>query len=398
MRAQAGYFPLQGLSLSLVLALQSACSADEPIQSPTEPPLATGWQQKTLLQGLHHPWGLVFLPGGDMLITERQGRIRVVRDGRLLEETLAGVPEVFAQGQGGLMDISLHPDFEENSYVYITYAAGTSDSNRTTLSRGILDGMELRDVEVLFEAGPPKSGGQHFGSRIVWLEDGTLLMSIGDGGNPPLEVDGTLAREHGQRVDSTLASIVRLNADGSVPDDNPFLDQEGARPELYTIGHRNIQGMVRDPISGRVWANEHGPRGGDELNLIKAGENYGWPDASYGREYRSGEPVAPHKTLPEMVDPKIVWIPSKAPSGLASYTGDRFPDWRGDLFSGALVGQSVRRIKLDGEEVMGEEIIPIGQRVRDVRQGPDGYLYLLTDQREGELIRIEPKNATAQND
>jgi aldose sugar dehydrogenase len=378
----------------LAVLLSATVVAGQGRVEPTaEAARAEGWKPETVVRGLEHPWGLAFLPDGDMLVTERPGRLRLVSKGKLAEQSIEGVPEVLAVNQGGLLDVSVHPRFEENNYVYLTYSAGTRQSNRTTLARGTLDrqSMVLRDVRVLFEVEPPKSDAQHFGSRILWLPDGTLLMSVGDGGNPPLQIDGTLAREHGQRLDSHLGSIVRLNDDGSVPQDNPFVGQERVRPEIYSYGHRNIQGMARDPETGRIWANDHGPRGGDELNLIERGGNYGWPVATYGRDYRTNQRFTPHYTLPETVDPKVVWTPAQAPSGLAFYTGDRFPDWRGSLFSGGLVGQEIRRIRLEGENAVDQESLPIGRRVRYVAEGPDGFLYVLTDERKGELLRIEPE-------
>lgn len=381
-----------GLSVLMVVILADGLWAQAVRPTGSSPP-ASGFRTVTLVEGLEHPWSLAFLPDGSILITERPGRLRLVRDGKLIDQPIAGVPSVLALGQGGLMDIALSPTFEQDNLVYLSYSAGTRQSNRTTLARGVLDlqSMRLRDVQVLFEASPSKSGGAHFGSRIVWLPDGTLLLAIGDGGNPPQQIDGTPARDHGQRMDSHLAKIVRLNPDGSVPKDNPFIGREGVRPEIYTLGHRNIQGMVRDPESGRIWATEHGPRGGDELNLIIAGENYAWPLASYGREYTTGQRVAPVDILPGTMHPKAVWTPSKAPSGLEFYTGDKFPQWRGSLLSGGLMSQEVRRIMLDGERVIAQESIHIGQRVRDVRQGPDGLLYVLTDHGNGRLIRIEPQ-------
>jgi glucose/arabinose dehydrogenase len=332
---------------------------------------------------------LAFLPNGDMLVTERPGRLRLVRNGQLVAEPIGGVPKVLALNQGGLLDVEIHPDFARNNFVYLTYASGTPEANRTTLTRGRLDGMQLRDVQELFRAQPDKPGGEHFGSVLLWLADGTLLMSVGDGGNPPLQVGGVPARENGQRLDRHLGKILRLDANGKAPRDNPLVGREGARPEIYSYGHRNIQGMAREHRSGRVWATEHGPYGGDELNLIRPGGNYGWPRASTGLDYRTKERVTPNDSLPGMIDPKFTWSPSKAPSGLAYYTGERFGAWRGDLFSGGLVTQAIHRLKLDGENVTGEEKLAIGRRVRDVVQGPDGLLYVLTDHPDGELLRIE---------
>ena len=362
---------------------------EEPMQV-TEVPQAEGWRYSTLIENLEHPWSLAFLPGGDMLITERPGRLRMVRNGELLDQPIPGGAEVLVLNQGGLLDLSLHPDFESNRLIYMTYASGTEQENRTTLARGRLESDRLHDVEVLYEAVPPKSGGEHFGSRLLWLPDGTLLMSIGDGGNPPREIDGILARDHAQRLDTSLGSIIRLNDDGSIPDDNPFVDREDARPEIYSYGHRNIQGMALDPDTGNVWVNDHGPLGGDELNLVQRGENHGWPLATYGADYRTGERFAEYYVLPDGVAPKAVWTPAKAPSGIAFYTADVFEDWQGDLFSGGLVGQEVRRIVLENHRPVAQETLPIPQRVRLVAQGPDGFLYVLTDEPDGQLLRIEP--------
>jgi aldose sugar dehydrogenase len=368
----------------------AARADDDEVEPVGGVPAVKGWKKTIVAEGLEHPWGMAFLPNGDLLITERPGRVRRVREGRLLDAPLGGVPEVFAQNQGGLLDIALHPDFESNQLVYLTYAAGTEQENATRLARAKLADDRLNDLEVIFEATPKKSEGQHFGSRIVWLADGTLLMSIGDGGNPPLQIDGTLARDHGQRLDSTLGSIVRLNDDGSVPSDNPLTNVQGARPEIYSFGHRNIQGMARDPESDLVWVNEHGPLGGDELNLIRPGRNYAWPLATFGADYRTGERFTQLKTLPEGEAPKVVWTPAQAPSGLMVYTGDRFPDWKGQLLSGGLVTGEIRLIAIDGERVGQQRTLKLERRVRDVKQGPDGNVYVLTDHDDGELFRLEP--------
>jgi aldose sugar dehydrogenase len=399
---RAGIFAL-ATSFALLAACQrvqenpspgdgSNSDEDQPLMSASEDvPRATGWRMTVIAQGLEHPWGLAFLPDGSALITERPGRLRRFQDGRLDDAPIEGVPEVFAEGQGGLLDVAIHPRFEENGLVYLTYAAGTDDRNRTTLARARLDGTRLVDLRVLFETNPPKSDSQHFGSRILWLPDGTMLMSVGDGGNPPLQIDGILAREHAQRLDTHLGSVVRLNDDGSIPNDNPFVGREDAAPELWAYGVRNIQGMALDPNRANVWSSEHGPSGGDELNLLRRGENYGWPEATFGVDYRTGEPFTPHQTLPHAMTPIVVWTPAQAPSGLAFYTGDRFPEWRGSLLSGGLVGEQIRRVILDGERAVGEESIPIGRRVRDVVQGPDGLIYVITDEDDGELLRIEPE-------
>jgi aldose sugar dehydrogenase len=346
-------------------------------------------QTTTVVEGLEHPWSMAWLPDGAMLITERPGRLRIVREGILNPRAIAGVPAVFAVRQGGLMDVSVHPQFAQNRFVYLTYSHGTEAANRTRIARATFDGQALRDVQVIFEVTQAKAGGQHFGSRIVWLPDGTMLVSIGDGGNPPTQLEGELIRQQAQNLQSRLGKIVRLDDEGAAPPDNPFVNAT-ADAAIWSYGHRNIQGLAFDPLTNRVWATEHGSRGGDELNLAQAGQNYGWPIVTHSREY-SGGVISEAQSQPGMVDPKQVWTPAIAPSGLAVYTGDRFAAWKGDLFAGGLVSQDLRRIDLDNAgNVVGQQIIPIGQRVRDVRQSPDGLLYVLTDEPNGRLIRLEP--------
>ncbi|MDJ0705430.1 MAG: PQQ-dependent sugar dehydrogenase [Leptolyngbyaceae cyanobacterium MO_188.B28] len=348
------------------------------------------FQNVTVLENLEHPWGLVWLPDGSILITERPGRVRIARDGVLDPTPIPGVPEVFAENQGGLMDIALHPRFEENRLVYFSYSHGTNSANRTRIARATFDGGSLSNWRIIFEVSQTKNRGQHFGSRLVWLPDGTLLASIGDGGNPPVELEGELIRQQAQNLGSHLGKVIRINDDGSIPSDNPFVNNAGAAPEVWSYGHRNIQGLAFDPTTNQVWATEHGSRGGDEMNRVEAGENYGWPMATHSREY-SGGLISPEQSLPGMVDPKVVWTPAIAPSGLAVYTGAPFPEWRGDLFAGGLVSRDIRRLELDESGgVVNQESIAIGQRVRDVRQGPDGLLYVLTDASNGRLIRFEP--------
>jgi aldose sugar dehydrogenase len=392
-------------AVTAALSLALACPAlaqQQPTQQPSqevEPtadvPMAEGWRMTTLAEDLEHPWGMAFLPDGGILITERPGRLRIYRDGQLQEQPVTGLPDVFTGNQGGLLDVSLHPDFARNNTIYLTYASGTEQANRTTVARArYLDG-QLQAVDEIFRARPDKPQGQHFGSRLAWLPDGTLLVSIGDGGNPPLEIDGTLAREHAQRLDSHWGSLIRINEDGSVPPDNPMRTDSDARPEIFSYGHRNIQGLAVDPRQQRIWVTEHGPLGGDELNLVQTGRNHGWPMATYGADYRTGERWTPHRTHPDFVSPKAVWTPAIAPSGLMIYQGDRFPEWRGNLFAGGLLGQEIRRIILDGDDVAEQETIPIAQRVRTVAEAPDGYIYVLTDEEAGELIRLEPTDEPA---
>lgn len=350
----------------------------------------SNYQKITMVEDLEHPWGMAWLPDGNILITERPGRLRIVRNGKLDPTPIEGVPEIFNENQGGLLDISVHPRFSDNRFVYFAYSHGTNSANRTRVARAVFDGNKLQNWQVIFEVSQVKPRGQHFGSRMIWLPDETLLISIGDGGNPPIELDGELIRQQAQNLDSHLGKILRLKDDGSIPDDNPFVGAPDAEAAVWSYGHRNIQGLALDSATQQVWATEHGSRGGDEVNLIVEGENYGWPVVTHSREY-SGGLISPEKSLPGMIDPKQVWTPSIAPSGLAIYRGDRFEAWQGNLLAGGLVSQDIRRLEVDETgKVVKETSIPIGQRVRDIRQGPDGLLYILTDQSNGQLIRLEP--------
>ncbi|MCP9784733.1 PQQ-dependent sugar dehydrogenase [Cyanobium sp. N5-Cardenillas] len=341
--------------------------------------------------GLEHPWAVAWLPDGDLLITERPGRLRLVRGGVLQPEPIRGVPEVLAAGQGGLLDVAVHPDFATNRWIYLTYAAGSADANHTRLARARFDGQALTDLQVLFAVPQRKAGSQHFGSRLLWLPDRTLLLAIGDGGNPPVQLEGALIRLQAQNPGSALGKVLRLNDDGSPAGGTPFAGRPNALPGLWSLGHRNIQGLALDRRHGRVWASEHGARGGDELNRIEAGVNYGWPTVTHSREY-FGPAIAPASSAPGLRDPALVWTPAIAPSGLALYDGDRYPGWHGDLFAGGLVSQQVHRLRPNPNgSVTPQQQIPIGNRVRDVRQGPDGFLYVLTDGAgDGQLLRLEP--------
>ena len=352
----------------------------------------SGYQITTLVEDLENPWGMAWLPDGSILITERDGRLRIVRDGVLAPQPIGGLPEVYADSQGGLLDVAIHPQFSENGLVYLTYSAGERSANRTTVARGILEGDSLVDVQVIFEVADDKRGGAHFGSRLLWLPDGTLLVSIGDGGNPPVSFDGDDIRLQAQNLGTHFGKLLRLNDDGSVPEDNPFVGQDGARPEIWSYGHRNIQGLARDPETGAIWVNEHGARRGDELNLVEAGQNYGWPAATHSRNYGLGTEISPHTSLPGMADPMLVWMRTTAPSGLAVYRGDVFADWDGDLLSGGLASEDIRRLTLNEDgTVTGEYVIEIDERVRDVRVGPDGHVYVLTDESDGRLLRLDPQ-------
>jgi glucose/arabinose dehydrogenase len=372
------------------LLLAPGCAGLGPTRAP-----AAEVRSSVLVDGLEHPWGLAWLPDGSLLISERPGRLRIVRNGRLEPDPIAGVPEVLAAGQGGLLDVSVDPRFRRTRFVYLTYAAGSRARNHTRLARARFDGRALHDLEVLYAVPRLKSGSQHFGSRLLWLPDGTLLMSVGDGGNPPIRLEGALIRRQAQNPASALGKILRFNADGTIPTDNPFRDRPGAEPAVWSLGHRNIQGMARDPASGRVWATEHGARGGDELNLVRAGANYGWPEVTHSREY-FGPPISERRSAEGMEDPRRVWTPAVAPSGLAVSSGRRVSQWRGDLFLGGLVSRDLHHLRVDAEgAVVEERRIPMGQRVRDVREGPDGHLYVLTDGAgDGRLIRVEAETSS----
>jgi aldose sugar dehydrogenase len=330
--------------------------------------------------GLEHPWAVAFLPDGRYLVTERPGRLNIVADGRATP--VAGVPAVHAFRQGGLLDVSLHPDFEENGWVYLTYSKGDSDGTATALGRGVLDGTRLSDFEELFVQDRLSGPGGHYGSRIAWLADGTLLLSVGDrAADPPR------AQDPGDHA----GKILRLNADGSVPADNPFAGSADAHPEIYSLGHRNIQGLVVTP-DGTIWATEHGARGGDELNLIQPGENYGWPIISLSRDYRTEEQYGEARSREGYVDPVYEFLPTLAPSGLALVSGERFPRWRGNLLAGGLRAERIRRVVLEDGVVVHDEELLLGLvgRIRDVREGPDEHIYVLSDEEDGGLYRIEP--------
>ena len=378
-----------------ILTPHLSIGTDKPIIVAGDVPIERGFIREVVVDGLERPWSVAWLPDGNMLVTERPGRLRLVEvaadgTGSLQAEPIAGVPQVFAEGQGGLLDISLHPRFRENKKIYFTYAHGTLEANRTKVAVAFYDNGRLKDWQDIFAVNEAKTGTQHFGARLSWLPDNTFLVSIGDGGNPPVELNGRLIREYAQDLVSHYGKVLRLNDDGTVPSDNPFAQNKEALPEIYSYGHRNIQGLAYDPIRKRVWVSEHGALGGDELNVPEAGVNFGWPEVTFSREYFGGT-ISEETTRPGMADPKLVWLKAIAPSGLAVYTGEHFPKWRGDLFAGGLVSQDVRRIRLDkAGNILEERALRFGQRVRDVRQGPDGYLYVLTDQDNGRLYRVEP--------
>ena len=339
----------------------------------------------TLVTGLEHPWGLAFLPDGRMLVTERPGRLRIIdKGGKLEPRPVAGLPPVAALGQGGLLDVALHPRHADNNLVYFSFAARGRGGIGTEVARGRLAGERLEDVEVIFRMQPKSGGGRHFGSRLLFDREGYLFVTLGDRGD----------QERAQRPDDHAGSVIRLHDDGRVPASNPFAGRAGWKPEKFTLGNRNVQGAALHPQTGMLWTHEHGPQGGDELNVIRGGTNYGWPVITYGVEYGIGTKIGEgaHKT--GMAQPVHYWVPSIAPSGMAFYTGDRFPRWRGDVFIGALRDEMLVRLRLDGEKVVKEERLLRGVlgRVRDVRSGPDGFIYLLTDSSSGALVRLEPSD------
>jgi glucose/arabinose dehydrogenase len=345
---------------------------------------------RVLARGLSHPWSMAFLPNGEILVTERAGRLRVIRDGALDATPVAGVPEVRAEGSfDGLMEVTPHPDFAQNRTLYLTYTK-PGEQSRVALARARFDGTALRDVRVLFETDGRPIGVS--GSRLLFAPDGTIFMPVGGAFN---SASGGL---RAQDPADLAGKILRLRDDGTVPGDNPFVGRPEARPEIFSLGHRNPMGLAFHPGTGELWAAEHAPQGGDEVNVIAPGRNYGWPIVSYGRQY-SGPRVSDQWWKGGMEQPTVVWLPSIAPSGMIFYTGDRFPGWTGDLFVGSLmVGRiqrtgHVERVKLneDGEEIGREAILTeLRQRVRDVRQGPDGLIYVLTEEDDAVLLRLEP--------
>ncbi len=343
----------------------------------------------TVVEGLEVPWAIAFLPNGDMLVTERPGRLRIVRDGHLLPTPVAGVPEVFAQGQGGLLDVVLHPEFASNRLVYLSYSKPLTGGSTTAVIRGRLDDDALHDVEEIFEA--ESSGRGHYGSRLAFDGDGYLFITVGDRQAPPT---GDLEAHPAQDLSNHHGVTLRLQDDGTIPEDNPFVNRPGALPEIYSYGHRNAQGLAIHPETGVIWLNEHGPQGGDEINVVRAGANYGWPVIGFGVNYRGGTAIHEATARAGMEQPVHVWVPSIGVSGLTFYTGSRFPGWQGDAFVGGLSGEYVGRIDIEGDRIIREEVLLPGiGRVRDVREGPDGYLYIAVEARGNALtpiLRLEP--------
>lgn len=376
---------LSGLTLSLLLGWglgpgEAAAQATSPSGSAAE---SISLKPVTVASGLSNPWSLAFLPDGRMLVTERPGRLRIVSPQGQLSPPVAGLPPVMAAGQCGLLDVAVHPNFKADPWIYWSYAEGSRDDNGLAVARGRLDGNRVKDVAVIFRQQPKVASTAHCAGRLAFAPGGQLFITLGDRFS---------RKDDAPRTDNHLGKVVRLRDDGSLPADNPYLKQPGALPELFSIGHRNSQGAAIHPRTGELWTTEHGPQGGDELNIERAGRHYGWPVITFGRNYGTGTQIGEGTSAPGIEAPLQVWRPvSIAPSGLAFITSDRYPGWQGSLVMGALRGQSLLRLSLDGDRVTGEQRLlgTLNERIRDVRQGPDGWLYVLTDNADGQLLRLE---------
>lgn len=337
----------------------------------------------TVAEGFENPWSMAFLPDGRILVTERPGRLRLVSKTGEVSPPLSGLPEVHAEGQGGLLDVVTAPDFAQSRTIFFSYAEPDAEGKAgTAVASAILNGNRLEEVKVIFRQQPKVEGDNHWGSRLVISPKGHLFITTGDRWNH---------RDSAQKLDSHMGKVVRIHTDGSVPKDNPFVKTQGALPQIWSLGHRNIQGAMWNAERDTLWIHEHGPRGGDEVNEIMAGKNYGWPEVTYGRNYDMTQVGSGETTQKGMEEPLFYWDPSIAPSGMVIYTGDVHPRWKGSLFVGALAGQALVRLNVNGTKISGEERLleaELGERIRDVRQSPDGHLYILTDSEEGRIIRI----------
>lgn len=362
-------FGLSGFGLSGLIASTQASAQG-----------MAGYNLETIVDGLDSPWGLAILPDGDMLITELTGDLRHIRNGKLVAQAVAGVPQSLYGGQGGLMDIVIHPNYDENRYVYLSLSVGTDDANALRVIRGRFTGTALEDISTIFESAPSKNTLVHYGARMAFLPDNTLLINVGDGFD---------LREQAQNLSNHFGSLVRVTDDGKVPQDNPFIGVAGAQPEIYSYGHRNQQSIAVARGTGKIYQTEHGPRGGDELNLIEPGKNYGWPIATYGIDY-SGARISPYISYDGTQQPLVDWTPSIGPSGMTIYDGAQFPDWQGDIFVSSLIFNKIIHIEMvnGAPQRQSDMFSEIGDRLRDIRTGADGALYILSEGDNGKLWRV----------
>lgn len=365
-------------AMASVLAMATACTAAPDVYHSAH----ASFRLETIATGLEHPWSLAFLPDGSILVTERAGRLRLIRNGQLQAEPMAGVPELVVAGQGGLLDVILHPQFSDNQLLFLSYAHENSEGKTTRVSRARLDDNQLSDGQVIFEARPRSGTSHHFAGRMAFDLENNLLIAVGDRGD----------RDRAQDTSDDAGSVHRITVEGAAAPGNPFLGSPDHSPTLFSYGHRNIQGMTQHPVNGEIWTHEHGPRGGDEINILAPATNYGWPAITYGIGY-SGLAISDETTRPGMAQPLHYWAPSIAPSGMAFYTGTEVPAWQGNLFVGALKMQKLVRLRIENGKVSEEEdlISDFGRRIRDVRMGPDGRLWLLTDDSNGEVLRLIPE-------
>lgn len=372
---------LRTLSLALCIAAIAPFASAKTLSVKTE---GGNIQVKTIAEGLENIWGMAFLPDGSMLVTERRGRMRIVSADGKVGEPLAGLPEIYAQGQGGLLDVVLAPDFASSKKIYFSYSEPGKGGNSTAVSFATLNGNKLESVTRVFSQQPKKDSGAHFGSRLVWAPDGTLFITLGDRYSE---------KDKAQTLDNHQGKVVRINADGTVPKDNPFVKTPGALPEIWSYGHRNMQGAAINPITKELWTGEHGPQGGDELNIDRAAKNYGWPVITYGENYGGGKiGEGTHKA--GMEQPNYKWVPSIATAGFIFYTGDKFPQWKNNILLASLKDKTFVRLVIDGEKITKEERLlakELDQRLRHVIQGPDGLVYLVTDESKAKIYQLSPQ-------
>lgn len=378
--------PISQILLLSFFFILSACAEADDAPAPSNKELSI--EITTVADNLRHPWGMVFLPNGDYLVSERRGKLwHISKDGQQRFE-VTGVPKVYHEGQGGLLGLALEPDFKDGGWLYMSYAGSAAndyDTANTEVARAkfYYSQNRLSDLDVIFKATPKVEGGNHWGSRLVFANDGTLYITLGDRYS---------YRDEAQNPQNNLGTVARIHADGSIPADNPFADGQNGHPTVFSYGHRNGQGMALHPETGAIWMHEHGPKGGDEINILKKGANYGWPKATFGINY-IGTTISDKTSIEGMEDSILHWTPSIAPSGMIIYSGDKFPDWQGDVFVGALAGKHLRHVEMDGDTPRGQQALlsNFDKRIRDVAQGPDGYIYILTDEYNGGIYRISPR-------